>query len=78
MIVWYIEYYTSIFTFCQKLKEGRGFGSPFLERGGGGGDRRFAVSENKCMQCNPMVLMQERVVGGISQNIKWPPNDSEV
>ena len=31
------------------------------------------------MQSNgPMVLMQERVVGGILQNTKWPPNDFEV
>ena len=30
------------------------------------------------MQCNPMVLMQERAVGGITQKAKWPPNDFEV
>ena len=51
--------------YCQKLKEGKGFGSQFLAGGGGGvggGNCGFAVSENQCMQYNPMVLMQERVV----------------
>ena len=28
--------------------------------------------------CNPMVLIQERVVGCILQKTKWPPKDSEV
>ena len=36
--------------YCQKLKEGKGFGSQFLAGGGGGGGGRgnwaFAVSEN--------------------------------
>ena len=36
------------------------------------------MSENQCMQCNLKVLIQERVVGGILQNAKWPPNDPEV
>ena len=30
----YFDYFTSIFTFCQKLKEVKGFGSHFL-RGAG-------------------------------------------
>ena len=34
--------------YCQKLKEGKGFGSQFLAGGGGGGrgNWAFAVSEN--------------------------------
>ena len=66
--------------YCQNLKEEKGFGSQFLAGGGGGGrgNWAFAVSENQCMQCNAMVLMQERVVGVFLQNYKWPPNDSEV
>ena len=31
----YVDYFTSIFTFFQKLKEGNGFGSQLLAGGGG-------------------------------------------
>ena len=30
------------------------------------------------IQCNPKVLMQERVIKGILQKAKWPANDFEV
>ena len=66
----YSDYFTTIFMFLQK--EGKCLGSHFL--GGGGVVGLF----KDLHACNPMVLIQERVVGCILQKTKWPPKDSEV
>ena len=54
----------------------KGFGMLFLSRGRGGGEGKLSklriCSEwESCIQCNPIVLRQERVIKGILRNAKW-------